>query len=34
MEEIKNLALTRLARPSMLSVPMNDVLIVLTALYW
>lgn len=34
VEEMRNLALTRLARPSMLRVPMNEVLIVLTALYW
>lgn len=31
---IKNRAFVRLARPSMFSVPMNDVLMVLTALNW
>jgi hypothetical protein len=31
---IKNRALVRLARPSMLHVPMNEVLSVLTALNW
>ena len=31
---IKKRALVRFARPSMLSVPWNDVLIVLTALNW
>ncbi len=34
VEVIRKRALTRLARPSMLSVPMNDVLTVLTGLYW
>ena len=32
--EMRNRALVRLASPSMLRVPMNDVLIVLTALNW
>ena len=31
---IKKRAFVRLARPSMLSVPMNEVLMVLTALNW
>ena len=34
VEVIRKRALVRFARPSMFSVPMNDVLIVLTALYW
>ena len=34
VEVIRKRALVRFARPSMFSVPMNDVLIVLTALNW